>query len=217
MNLLRLREANMLRLASAILVVFGSSSGMMPSSAADETTNCVRAECHGKLRHGIVAIGGETTGCTITFQSVVWELKLPDESTRRFAAEHHKHAVVAKGTVRKVPGISGPTRWIVDVEQLAERDANARDEETTVRITGQLRFGNPAAGEPSGSVVEVGDMLWSVDLSKDKEIKLKSDSLTGKRVEVAGQVKRAANSNSPQPIQIQVERIEAAAALNNSK
>ena len=70
----------MLQLATGLLLTFGVSTSAAEPQATRQSEPSIRVECHGKLRYGVVAIGGETTGTTITFDGMTWELKLPDEA-----------------------------------------------------------------------------------------------------------------------------------------
>ena len=83
----------MLQLTSVLLLAIGVSTLAAEPQGAKQSEPSIRVECHGKLRHGVVAMGGETTGSTITFDGTTWELKLPDEVSRTFAKEHHKNPV----------------------------------------------------------------------------------------------------------------------------
>ena len=69
-------------------LVSGISLTLCLFAMADDTCPepSVSVKCCGRLRHGVVAIGGETTGTTITFNRTVWELQLPDDAAREFAA-----------------------------------------------------------------------------------------------------------------------------------
>lgn len=82
-------------------------------------TEYVRVEVRGKLKTGIVVIGGETTGTTITAGNITWEL---DFARNRKLAELAKtlngQTVVVKGTLRLKRGVERKTRWIVTVRSL---------------------------------------------------------------------------------------------------
>lgn len=70
----------------------------------------------GTLETGIVAIGGETTGTTITAKGITWELDLGKNNALRQMAEKlsGKKAIV-QGQLEKRKGIEIPERWIVTV------------------------------------------------------------------------------------------------------
>ncbi len=73
----------------------------------------------GTLRTGIMAIGGETTGTTITARGATWELDLGREGALRSRAESlsGKRAVV-RGSLEVRPGVEKRQRWIVTVTAL---------------------------------------------------------------------------------------------------
>ena len=73
----------------------------------------------GTIRSGIVAIGGETTGTTITANNITWELDLEGEPALRNAAQalDGKQATV-RGRLQRREGVEIPNRWIVSVADL---------------------------------------------------------------------------------------------------
>ncbi|MFO1022337.1 MAG: hypothetical protein U0903_16825 [Planctomycetales bacterium] len=146
----------------------------------------VKVECHGQLRTGIVAIGGETTGTTITFDRITWELKLPDEDSRMLAMEHNKKPVTVTGKLRRVKGQAISVRWILDVEKLSVRDASLLKEGANLTVAGTLK----AAGDSAGFEIAAGNMVWPLDLSADSDIKDRAESLAGKSVVLRGRLER---------------------------
>lgn len=73
----------------------------------------------GKLRTGIVAIGGETTGTTITANRITWELDLSKTPAFQKTAKmlNGKRAVVT-GSLERRKGVERKVRWIVTVTSL---------------------------------------------------------------------------------------------------
>ena len=73
----------------------------------------------GTIRTGIVAIGGETTGTTITAKGITWELDLGTNAELRAAAEklNGKQATVT-GTLERRAGVERKERWIITVSSL---------------------------------------------------------------------------------------------------
>src|SRR4051812_17795220 len=73
----------------------------------------------GTLRTGVVAIGGETTGTTITAKGIKWELDLGKSADLPAAAEklNGKQVTVA-GTLERRSGVEVKERWIVTVTSL---------------------------------------------------------------------------------------------------
>lgn len=191
--LVRMRQNNrhgmelmMWKLATAISLMLGAVLFADEPSVGQKKAPLARVECHGRLRHGVVAIGGETTGTTITFNGTVWELKLPDESSRTFAKEHHKGPVIAAGTLRRVVGTEKTVRWIVDVERVCERDASELDESATITVEGQLRVGDTVPGKAPGMELEAAGTTWSLDLTAEAALSAKAKSLAGKTAIVTG-------------------------------
>ena len=73
----------------------------------------------GTLRTGLVAIGGETTGTTITAKGITWELDFGKNKALRSAAQKlHASKVRVKGTRARRKGVEIKERWIVTVSHL---------------------------------------------------------------------------------------------------
>lgn len=88
-----------------------------------EIEDYIRVEVKGKLNSQVMAIGGETTGVTVSAKGVTWELELVnDRGLRRRAEQLHGKTVVVKGdlTVRK--GVEIRERWIVNVKSLTDAE-----------------------------------------------------------------------------------------------
>lgn len=77
----------------------------------------------GTLQMGIVAIGGETTGVTITAKGITWELEFGNNNALRQTAEtlNGKKAVV-QGRLEKRQGVEIRERWIVNVTDIKAAD-----------------------------------------------------------------------------------------------
>jgi len=82
----------------------------------------------GRLQHGIMAIGGETTGTIIharpgsqgaKIEKIVWELDLGGDRARLKTAEQADgKTVIVTGTVSSRPGVEIERRTIVRVDSL---------------------------------------------------------------------------------------------------
>ena len=73
----------------------------------------------GKLAHGVMAIGGETTGTTITANGVTWELELGDNADfRKTAEEKNGKMVKVSGTLTIKQGVERGQRFIVVVDAI---------------------------------------------------------------------------------------------------
>ncbi len=169
----------------------------------------IRLECHGKLRTGVMAIGGETTGTTIEFDGMKWDLKLPDDASRTFAQEHHKKAITVVGSLRKVVGKAVPERYVVDVEKLSLQNAANPKEGARLAVLGTLRAKSAATGEPPGMAIEADGITWPLDLSADEAIQAKAEPLVGKSVELVGRVERGAEAKCPPRPIIRVNKLDA--------
>ncbi|MEQ9410815.1 MAG: hypothetical protein RIK87_24095 [Fuerstiella sp.] len=172
----------------------GISLAVCPFAAADATPpeSSVRVECCGRLRHGIVAIGGETTGTTITFNRIVWELMLPDDAAREFAKQHNKEPVRVTGTLRRIAGIEVKERWIVDVRTIAKLDPTKDREGTRLAVRGTLRATDPGQSDLFPWTIETDRHLWPIDLSADAEQQDAAASLIDRPVYVLGRLERVA-------------------------
>ena len=105
----------MLRLTIFGLLFFTMQSVM----AADPVEESISVTVVGKLRTGIVAIGGETTGTTITAKGIKWELDFGKNAELRAAAEKlNGKQVTVNGTLERRSGIEVKERWIVAVSSV---------------------------------------------------------------------------------------------------
>ena len=91
----------------------------MASVGGTGTDDSIEVVVRGTLRTGIMAIGGETTGTTITSRGATWELDLrarPEWSARAEALNGRR--VVVTGTLEVRPGVERRQRVIVTVKSL---------------------------------------------------------------------------------------------------
>ena len=73
----------------------------------------------GTLRTSIIAIGGETTGTTITAKGITWELDFGKNAAFHKAAETFNGSkVIVQGSLERRRGIEIKERWIVTVTGL---------------------------------------------------------------------------------------------------
>lgn len=90
----------------------GSQPGKEPGSY-------VKVEIKGKLATGVVAIGGETTGTTITAGDITWDLDFGENKELAVQAEKlDGKTVVVTGTARQVRGVTRGPRIVVTVATL---------------------------------------------------------------------------------------------------
>jgi len=179
-------------------LIGGMSLALCATPAADDPAAkpSVLVECSGRMRHGVVAIGGETTGTTITFNRTTWELQLHDEASRKFVQEHHKKSVVVIGALRKVPGVERKDRWIIDVKTMADGDGENFKQGTRIRVHGMLQLAGTGPNKGSRmTVISVGN-VWPLDLSADPRLQSGADELVGHHVLLMGDLKPATNKDS---------------------
>ena len=172
----------------------------------------VTVECCGRLRHGIVAIGGETTGTTITFNRTVWELRLPDDAAREFAKEHHKEPVTVTGRLRKISGTEVKDRWIIDVKTLSKRDITKDEEGTRLTIQGTLRTSDLRQGDSPEMTIDAEGQVWPIDLSSDDKLRDKAESLIGRPVLLTGSLnnvtKEGAEDEFSVPLVVRIKTLK---------
>ena len=177
-------------------------------------------QCRGRLRHGLVAVGGETTGTTITFNKIVWELQLKDDAQRRFATDHHKKQVVVAGTLRKVAGVEVRNRWIVDVREISEarrsRSVNGSATEIgQVTIRGKLQASTRRSDSGSMTIAADGQ-TWPITFPAQSQLKRTARSVVGQTVVLKGSVEKVSQDRSAAPL-IRVTALKPATASAKKK
>lgn len=75
---------------------------------------------HGTLKTGVIAIGAETTGVTITAGTVTWELEL-DGKQREIASKLSGSKAIVSGQLRYQGGVEVRNRSIVRVRAIESR------------------------------------------------------------------------------------------------
>jgi hypothetical protein len=71
----------------------------------------------GTLKTGVMAIGAETTGVTITSGAVTWELDL-EGNQREVASRLNGRKAIVSGRLRSESGVEVKTRFIVKVRSI---------------------------------------------------------------------------------------------------
>ena len=186
-------------------------------AAPPATTPSIRVECHGKLRTGMMAMGGETTGTTVSASGLIWELKLPDDASCRFAKDRHKKPVTVVGTLRRVTGTERPVRWIVDVTRISDRDDQAVPEKLTVALTGSIQKNASPDDGLSGFQIKTDDTIWPLELPAGSELSTKLDSLLSKTVNLTGKVERIEGKELPPRMKIIVNKIDPRLVSSSSR
>jgi hypothetical protein len=156
-------------------------------SENDTKKHSVSVQCQGILRHGIVAIGGETTGTTISFHRITWELQFADDHHREFAALHHKKPVLVTGALRKVVSTESMTRWIIDVKKISASDSrHSQAEGAQVTVRGTLRAALSTTGDVPNLSVRTDDQTWSLDFAGNREAQSAAELHIGQPIVLKG-------------------------------
>ena len=158
-------------------------------SENDTKKPSVSVQCQGILRHGIVAIGGETTGTTISFHRITWELQFADDNDRAFAAQHHKKPVLVTGALRKVVSTESMIRWIIDVKKISASDSrDAQLEGSQVTVRGALRAALSTTGDVPNLSVRTDDQTWRLDFSASRDAQSAAELHIGQPIVLKGTV-----------------------------
>lgn len=72
---------------------------------------------HGTLKTGVMAIGAETTGVTITSSAATWELDL-DGQQLKVATKLNGRKAIISGRLRHAGGVEIKNRWVVKVRSI---------------------------------------------------------------------------------------------------
>lgn len=193
-----------------LFATIGLLCGCVETNAQQPGEPSIEVECHGKLRCGMMAIGGETTGATVTFNKLNWELNLPDEA-KKFAQEHQKELVTVKGKLRKVAGTEKKARWIVDVTHIQKQETGLKGDRGTTTICGKLHQQDGAL------MVTCNDITWPIEVAGDASLKAKADSLKSKTVVIKGNIERVSGTELPAKIKIDAKAIDPAPVTVGSK
>ncbi len=97
-----------------------SARTLEPASGAEASRASIEVTVRGTLRTGMVAIGGETTGTTITSGGVTWELELA-EHQREIARRSSGKPATVTGRLTEVRGVEIPKRLVLRVARIEER------------------------------------------------------------------------------------------------
>lgn len=141
------------KLVVGAVMCWAAVGGMLQAQDKESIT----VQVVGKLKTGIVAIGGETTGTTITAKEVTWELDLgKDEKLRAEAEKLDGKLALVKGTLERRPGLAIKERWIVTVSELRAADTKAVDKKHEEQgRTGASPPSIAVSGYHEGTQVEV--------------------------------------------------------------
>ena len=101
----------------AVLVLGLAGLWATQSGVAMEMTegeDSVKVEIRGTLRTGVVAIGGETTGTTVSAKDMTFEVDLRgDPKLQTLAEKLDGRKAIVRGSLVRKKGIEIPERWII--------------------------------------------------------------------------------------------------------
>ncbi len=101
------------------------SSALPSLSAGIESADSITVEVVGTLRTGVMAVGGETTGTTVTANNITWELDLnANPGAKKLAPQLDGQKVKVKGTYSRRRGVEVPFREIITVTALKPLTVN---------------------------------------------------------------------------------------------
>ncbi len=90
--------------------------------ATDPADESITVTIVGTLQTGVVAIGGETTGVTITAKGIQWELAFDKHPELKAEAETlNGQLAIVTGALERRRGVEVKQRWIVTVTSLKKR------------------------------------------------------------------------------------------------
>ena len=90
--------------------------------AAEPADESITVTIVGKVQTGVVAIGGETTGVTITAKDIKWELAFDKHPELKAEAENlNGQLATVTGALERRRGIEIKERWLVTVTSLKKR------------------------------------------------------------------------------------------------
>lgn len=141
-----------------ILFSLAGLLGILALSAVGADKGPRNVELRGKLRTGIVAIGGETTGTVIETDKGRFELDLGKDKALRAKAERlNGKVVVVKGTLTIRKGVEVAERRIVAVRTLEPAGEQPRERPDVRGRVSRLTPARSNVGGPIGSILIDGN------------------------------------------------------------
>lgn len=99
----------------------GEAGPAKGTDKGSDESEYIKVEVKGRLNSQTMAIGGETTGITITSGGVTWELDLGGKAELGQAAKKlHDKTVIVTGKLTQKAGVEIQQRWIVNVSKLVD-------------------------------------------------------------------------------------------------
>lgn len=109
-----------LLMGAAVALAEAADSGLGPSKDGFERQrrgDYIDVTMRGTLKAGVMAIGAETTGVTLTAGTVTWELDL-DDRQREIAGRLDGRRAIVSGELRNTRGVEVRSRYIVKVRSI---------------------------------------------------------------------------------------------------
>lgn len=197
-------------LAFSLFVSLAVTAGESPKQSGEppKKGSSVTVYCHGRLRHGVASIGGETTGTTLTFQKQVWELKLTGQSDEEFAKSNHKAHVTAIGTLRKVAATETKVRWILDASSIEKRDPQKTPDGAHLSIRGKLRSDHHDPKSMPTYTIEAAGLVWPIEFGKDSALQSVAKTLVDESVNIEGDLQFHENEHGQDESSILVSKLD---------
>lgn len=117
---------------SSLLAAPQDDAAIKDQESSKESSEYILVTVRGVLNTGIVAIGGETTGTTITANGVTFELDLggKQEWSKR-AEQQNGQTTEVKGFLHRRPGVEIKERWIIEVKAFGSGEIEPPKERAT--------------------------------------------------------------------------------------
>lgn len=190
-------------------VITGIGLSLLASCSAEELSSepSVLVEFCGRLRHGVMSIGGESTGTTIAAGPVIWELELSDEAKKSFAEDHHKQQVVVTGKLRTIAGTELRIRRIIEVRKIEKADPSKNRERVQVSVEGTLQLPDAESSDAEEMTIKAGGQIWACNFSDEPQMKDVAHRLIGHPVRITGTPEMPPKEAGDVPVQVRVQRL----------
>lgn len=191
------RGTAMSRWMTGLLFTIGLVAIVTGHASLQATESSVKVICHGKLRCGMVAVGGETTGTNLSLNGLTWELQIADAKLKAFAESNHHKLVTATGTLQHVKGPERSGRWVVAVNTLTARDPKIKEDSVSITARGTLE-----KGPKSSLKLKTDDFTWTITPPDDAQLVKKLESLDSRSVTLKGEVDCPKSKNASKNLKI---------------
>ena len=181
----------------ALLLLLGGLVIASSRTSLHATESTALVVCHGKLRCGMVAVGGETTGTNLSINALTWELQIADPQLKALAESNHRKEVTVTGTLQHLKGTERSGRWVVTVKSLTVRDPKIKEDGVTITARGILE-----KGTKSDLQLKTSDFTWIIKEPENPRLSKKLDSLESKSVLLKGEVDCPKSRNASKILKI---------------